>query len=538
MPVQRMQMRRGTTAEWAAEDPVLASGEFGYDETLKGVKIGDASLMWSELPWLIQQSDFTWRRPEQYGAIGDGVNNDTVPVNTCLEAAALDKGGNVIFANTYACQGEVLIGGGVTTWGTGGPQKTVPAQDEKGLVAFDATFKVRWGQLNDGSGSRNDNPGPMYNLCIDGKTIGGPGELLRVEAVETTMINVQVQNGIANGINWTQSQNVNCLNPLVHGFPAGVCWLLQAGTAGLQPPGHIHAFGGHIGDSKLCFRSTSHDASFFAGPHDNAFHGTIFETGRLAGLAIDGIGELFDGDLTLDNCVLTIGAQATAINNDATVLVSNAIRTLVSSQLNITGNTSLGGGAGAVKAAHLVRVIGTVGAVSNRVYYGGVTRAANATAAMQANDGGDCLVQADGPILFITAIPAQFIGINSGTITGLFRTSQASTRWESPSGAPAPVQVRTLGDAVNRVQVLANGTIQWLDGATATIQAAIIRSGAGLVINGENFLQVAAGNTASRPVASTVPHRIIIDTQINGGDGGLIFSDGTTWRRVDTGAAV
>lgn len=538
MPVQRIQMRRGTTTEWAAEDPVLASGEFGYDQTLKGVKIGDASGTWSELPWLIQQSDFTWRRPEQYGAIGDGVNNDTVPVNTCLEAAALDKGGNVIFTQTYACQGEVKIGGGVTTWGTGGPQKTVPAQAEKGLIAFDSTFKVRWGQLNDGSGSRNDNPGPMYNLCIDGKTIGGTGELLRVEAVETTMINVQVKDGIGNGINWTQSQNINILNPLVHGFPAGVCWLLQAGTAGLQPPGHIQAYGGHIGDSKLCVRSTSHDASFFAGPHDNAFHGTIFETGRLAGLAIDGIVEHFDGDLTLDNCVLTIGAQATAINNGAPIIVRNSIRTLVSSQLNIVGACSLGGGAGAVKAAHAVRVIGTVGAVSNRVYYGGPVRVANVTAGMHCNDAGDCLVQVDGPVLFITAVPAQFVTINAGTLLGLYRETQAATRWEMPPGAPSPIQVRVLGDVTNRLQVSPQGQLSWLDGATATVQASIQRSGAGLVINGNNFIQIAAGPTGSRPAAATVPDRIIIDTSINGGNGGLIFSDGTTWRRVDTGAAV
>ena len=50
--IAQIQIRRGTTAEWAAADPVvLAAGEQGYDSTLKRLKIGDGTTAWASLPW-------------------------------------------------------------------------------------------------------------------------------------------------------------------------------------------------------------------------------------------------------------------------------------------------------------------------------------------------------------------------------------------------------------------------------------------------------------------------------------------------------
>ena len=51
--IAQIQMRRGTSAEWAAAAPVvLAAGEQGYDSTLKMSKIGDGSTAWVSLPWV------------------------------------------------------------------------------------------------------------------------------------------------------------------------------------------------------------------------------------------------------------------------------------------------------------------------------------------------------------------------------------------------------------------------------------------------------------------------------------------------------
>lgn len=46
-----IKLRRGTTAEWAAADPVLPDGVMGFDRTLGNVKIGDGVKAWSALNW-------------------------------------------------------------------------------------------------------------------------------------------------------------------------------------------------------------------------------------------------------------------------------------------------------------------------------------------------------------------------------------------------------------------------------------------------------------------------------------------------------
>lgn len=50
--IAQIQVRRGTTAEWAAASPVvLEVGEQGYDTTLKRLKVGDGVTEWASLEW-------------------------------------------------------------------------------------------------------------------------------------------------------------------------------------------------------------------------------------------------------------------------------------------------------------------------------------------------------------------------------------------------------------------------------------------------------------------------------------------------------
>lgn len=51
MALAQITIRRGTTAEWAAANPVLGDGEMGYDSTLKRVKVGDGASSWVGLGW-------------------------------------------------------------------------------------------------------------------------------------------------------------------------------------------------------------------------------------------------------------------------------------------------------------------------------------------------------------------------------------------------------------------------------------------------------------------------------------------------------
>lgn len=53
----RIQLRRGTAAEWAAAAPVLASGEPGFETDNGGLRIGDGSSAWASLTALASKGD-------------------------------------------------------------------------------------------------------------------------------------------------------------------------------------------------------------------------------------------------------------------------------------------------------------------------------------------------------------------------------------------------------------------------------------------------------------------------------------------------
>lgn len=53
MAVQtQIQIRRGTATQWSTANPILASGEFGYETDTGKFKIGDGTTAWNSLPIL------------------------------------------------------------------------------------------------------------------------------------------------------------------------------------------------------------------------------------------------------------------------------------------------------------------------------------------------------------------------------------------------------------------------------------------------------------------------------------------------------
>lgn len=47
----RIQLRRGTKAFWADENPILFSGEPGWEKDTRKMKVGDGETPWNELPY-------------------------------------------------------------------------------------------------------------------------------------------------------------------------------------------------------------------------------------------------------------------------------------------------------------------------------------------------------------------------------------------------------------------------------------------------------------------------------------------------------
>jgi hypothetical protein len=52
MPVNNLiQVRRGTAEQWVTANPVLSSGELGFETDTGKFKIGDGTLEWDELDY-------------------------------------------------------------------------------------------------------------------------------------------------------------------------------------------------------------------------------------------------------------------------------------------------------------------------------------------------------------------------------------------------------------------------------------------------------------------------------------------------------
>ena len=52
MATVRIQVRRGTAAQWTSANPTLAAGEIGLESDTRKIKFGDGSTAWSSLNYL------------------------------------------------------------------------------------------------------------------------------------------------------------------------------------------------------------------------------------------------------------------------------------------------------------------------------------------------------------------------------------------------------------------------------------------------------------------------------------------------------
>lgn len=105
----RFQLRRGTTAQWAAANPVLAAGEPGVDLDTGEQRIGDGATAWADLP-------IAWDARYVRKLKGLVPGNQTALVkaaNAAILAAAMAPGSSVVIpAGTYHTD-EVAVTGPV-----------------------------------------------------------------------------------------------------------------------------------------------------------------------------------------------------------------------------------------------------------------------------------------------------------------------------------------------------------------------------------------------------------------------------------------
>jgi len=82
----RMQQRRGTSSQWTAANPVMASGEIGFETDTNKLKIGDGVNIWANLSYFIDETNLS-------ASLGDYV--ELASIGVADGVASLDVNGFV-----------------------------------------------------------------------------------------------------------------------------------------------------------------------------------------------------------------------------------------------------------------------------------------------------------------------------------------------------------------------------------------------------------------------------------------------------------
>lgn len=97
---QKIQVRRGTAAEWTSANPILSDGEMGFEKDTKKIKFGDGVAAWSSLGYAVAQGGIS------YYLAGDITTGQNKVAFICPTALKIIK---VIARVTTAPTGAALI---------------------------------------------------------------------------------------------------------------------------------------------------------------------------------------------------------------------------------------------------------------------------------------------------------------------------------------------------------------------------------------------------------------------------------------------
>lgn len=129
-----IQVRRDTAANWTAANPLLASGELGFETNTYKLKIGDAINLWNALPYTYQEDlpfmvgtaelDFGATPTDEATVVVTGLTDMTTSAainvyivgdDTTVDNTAVDHDGFTYMANVHA--GARVAGVGFTITG-------------------------------------------------------------------------------------------------------------------------------------------------------------------------------------------------------------------------------------------------------------------------------------------------------------------------------------------------------------------------------------------------------------------------------------
>ena len=139
----RIQLRRGTAAEWTSSNPTLAQGEMGVETDTGKFKIGNGTTAWSTLSYVSTQGIQGIQGTGTQGIQGLQGSDATVQGIQGLQGADGVQGSNSEIYDTMTTSTGYFalpVGTGDTEYPPGTPENERPEFGSSGMVRYNTSF--------------------------------------------------------------------------------------------------------------------------------------------------------------------------------------------------------------------------------------------------------------------------------------------------------------------------------------------------------------------------------------------------------------